>query len=445
MARSQGNAALLALTTFLGIFFVAALVLAIVFYVQIAGFQQEAESATAERRELATGSELGQPAVQALRDGQGTVVGQLLEQNEQLKAMVNADRQITVEALQGIVDGLNVQGSMVAAVRSLRDEVEFAQQQQKAAEDARDAANQRAQAAEASRDTIRNQFDQSVAEIGTQAQTQKTAAETVSSDLAGVRTDLTGQLDTFRQQQSSDLQERDTTIVELRRRIRELEADLATEKATGRYARAITDPDGVITSIPDDGNALFINLGSADGVVPGMAFEVFRPGDLIGLEEFDEVRGIGTIEVITTEAGGSMARIVRLAPGQDLTENDVIVNLVFNPDAELKFHVFGDFDIDGTGQSSAADRRQIESMIDRWGGQAVENFSPDVDFLVLGAEPELPDPLPPGTTDPVLIQEQVRDQRAYETWQDLAAQAEDYQVPVLNKNRFLALIGYYDR
>ncbi|MEM6756327.1 MAG: hypothetical protein AAF586_04100, partial [Planctomycetota bacterium] len=97
------------------------------------------------------------------------------------------------------------------------------------------------------------------------------------------------------------------------------------------------------------------------------------------------------------------------------------------------------------GQSSAADRRQIESMIERWGGETVEAFSPDVDFLVLGAEPELPDPLPPGTTDPVLIQEQVRAQRAYETWQDLAAQAADFQVPVLNKNRFLGLIGYYER
>ncbi|MEO0964492.1 MAG: hypothetical protein AAFY08_05180 [Planctomycetota bacterium] len=445
MARSQGSAALLALTTFLGLFFIAALILAIVFYVQIAGFQQDAETAIAERRELATEAELGQPAVQALRDGQGTVVGELLEQNEELKAMLNADRQITVEALQGIINGLDVSGSMVGAVRALKEEVAFAQEQQQAAEAARDAADKRAQDAEASREAIRSEFDRSVADAQTQARQQQTAAETVRNDLSGVQSDLGQQLDTFRQQQSNELQDRDTTIVELRRRIRELEAELTTNKLIGVYARAITDPDGMIVSIPIDDDKVYINVGSSDGVVPGMAFEVFRPGDLIGLEEFDEIRGIGTLEVITTEGRTSMTRVVRLEPGQDVSEGDVIVNLIFDPNADLKFHVFGEFDIDNTGQSSAADRRQIESMIERWGGETVEAFSPDVDFLVLGAEPELPDPLPPGTTDPVLIQEQVRAQRAYETWQDLAAQAADFQVPVLNKNRFLGLIGYYER
>jgi len=445
MARSQGSSALLALTTFLGLFFVGALILAIVFYVQIAGYQQEAEEATGDLREVASSSDLSQPAVQALRQNSDTVVSQLLDQNEQLKSMINADPQITVEALESIVDGLDVSGSLVGAVRSLRAEVGEQQDLREQAVAARDAANERAQAAEAARERIREEFNQSVEEQRAQARGQRDAAEAVRSDLTGVETSLTEALSTFRQDSAQELQQRDSTIVELRRRVRDLEEELTTRKITGRYNRALTSPDGRIVSVPPDDDKVYINVGSQDGVVPGMAFEVFNSGELIGLEEFDDVRGIGTIEVVTTEARTATTRVVRTEPGQDVREGDVIVNLIFDPNADLKFHVFGTFDIEGTGQSSAADRRAIESMIQRWGGETVDEFSPDVDFLVLGEEPELPDPLPPGTTDPVLIQEQVRAQRAYETWQDLAAEAQTYGVPVLNENRFLSLIGYYER
>jgi hypothetical protein len=445
MARSQGSTALLALTTFLGLFFVGALVLAIVFYVQIAGYQQEADTASANLAEVASQSDLNDPTVQALRQNRGTVVSQLLEQNEQLKTMINADPQITVEALDRIIDGLEIPGSLVGAVRSLKEEAQFARSQQENAEAARDAANTRAQAAEASREAIRTEFNTSVEQARGQARDFKTAADTVRNDLTGVRDSLGGQLDTFRQQQAQDLQERDREITRLTRLVRDLEEELTTKKVIGDYNRAITSPDGRVVSVPADDDKVYINVGSQDGVVRGMAFEVFRAGELIGLEEFDELRGIGTIEVITTEPRTATARVVRVERGEDVREGDNIVNLVFDPEADLKFHVFGDFDIQGTGQSNAADRRAIEAMVQRWGGVTVENFSPDVDFLVLGNEPELPDPLAPGTNDPVQIQEQVRARRAYETWQDLAAEAQSFGVPVLNENRFLALIGYYER
>ncbi|MEO0586578.1 MAG: hypothetical protein AAF078_02970 [Planctomycetota bacterium] len=447
MARSQSSAALLALSTFLGLMFVACLVLAIVFYVNLSDLQQRADTAEGELRDVATTSELTIPSVQALRQSSGTVVGQLLDENEALKSQINADPGITLEALNTIVDGLDISGSLIGTIRSLQQEVAFANEQQQAAQAARDAANERAQAAEADRDAIRAQFDASVQEARTQAQAQKEAADDVRNSLSGVQSDLTSQLADFRNQQARTSQELQTRIVDLERTNRELNDELVTQKLTGQYAKAITSPDGRIVSVPPDDDKVFINIGSLDRVIPGMTFEVFRAGELIGLEdgEFDSLRGVATVEVITTEARTSMTRVVRVSPGQDVREGDVLVNLVYEPTAELRFHVFGSFDVDGTGEPNTADRRRVESMIERWGGDVMETFSPDADFLVLGAEPGVPQPLPAGTTDPVLIEENVRAQQAYDQWQALAAEASNVGVPVLNENRFLALIGFYQR
>ncbi|MEM6331716.1 MAG: hypothetical protein AAF823_00035 [Planctomycetota bacterium] len=447
MAQSQSSKALLALSTFLGLMFVACLVLAVVFYISQADLQQRAEQAEADLSAVATNSELAIPSVQALRQGSGTVVGQLLDENESLKATINADPGITLEALDTIVDGLDISGSLIGTIRTLQQEVAFANEQREAAQTARDAANERAQTAEADRDAIRAQFDQSVQEARNQAQAQKEAADTVRNSLGGVQSDLTGQLAEFRNQQARNSQELQSRIAELERANRELNDELVTQKLTGQYAKAITSPDGRIVSVPSDDDKVFINIGSLDRVIPGMTFEVFRAGELIGLEdgEFDSLRGVATLEVITTEARTAMTRVVRVSRGQDVREGDVLVNLVYEPTAELRFHVFGSFDIDGSGEATTADRRRVESMIERWGGDVMETFSPDADFLVLGAEPDVPDALPPGTTDPVLIEQNVRDQQAYDQWQSLAAEASRVGVPVLNENRFLALIGFYER
>src|SRR5690606_23185485 len=111
-----------------------------------------------------------------------------------------------------------------------------------------------------------------------------------------------------------------------------------------------------------------------------------------------------------------------------------------------------DFDVDNTGRTSMSDRRRIETMILQWGGklsQASEEdnreLSYDVDYLVLGEEPELPTPLPPGTFDPEIIEAHRAKQRRWERYNQLVKEARELQIPVLNQNRFLLLVGYYQR
>ena len=77
-----------------------------------------------------------------------------------------------------------------------------------------------------------------------------------------------------------------------------------------------------------------------------------------------------------------------------MLEGDLIANAVYDPNMHFRFMVSGDFDIDGTGQTSTTDRKRIEGMVTQWGGELetpVEgkavSLNYDVDFLVLGQEP----------------------------------------------------------
>jgi hypothetical protein len=77
-------------------------------------------------------------------------------------------------------------------------------------------------------------------------------------------------------------------------------------------------------------------------------------------------------------------------------------------------------------------------------GRALE-LSYDVDFLVLGMEPELPVAPDPDETDPVVLENYKVAREKYLTYQSLVNQARQLSVTILNQNRFLTMVGYYRR
>ena len=91
------------------------------------------------------------------------------------------------------------------------------------------------------------------------------------------------------------------------------------------------------------------------------------------------------------------------------------------------------------------ERKLVDSKIRSWGGVITDDLSYNVDYLVLGIEPPLPDALSANEIDPVLIARNVEQKRAYEQYHKLIGQARTLAVPVLNQNRFLALTGHYER
>ena len=217
-------------------------------------------------------------------------------------------------------------------------------------------------------------------------------------------------------------------------------------RTSGDDIAGIAQADAVITGLVGEQDRVYLNRGRRDRITLGMTFEIFDDGHLVRLEDTGgELRGKGTIEVIDVRDTSSTGRVVRVERGQNVEEGDQLVNIVYDPNATNRFFVYGDFDIDNTGEPQVTDRRRIENLITTWGGRLNEALSYDVDFLILGEEPPLPEPLPPGVIDPVRIAQNVEAQRNYETYQQLVGEARNLNIPILNQNRFLNLIGYYRR
>jgi hypothetical protein len=171
--------------------------------------------------------------------------------------------------------------------------------------------------------------------------------------------------------------------------------------------------------------------GSVDALKPGSENQDVGPA-----------AGKGGIEV--EEVGGteSLCRITKTMPGQIIQAGDLLSNPVYQTNKNRKNHfvVFGDFDLDGDGVATAAEHDRVVHLITEWGGVIDDKLSPQTDFLVLGSTPEAPNSnadMTPGSPAATAIQEA----KEYDTIED---DAKHDGVPILNANRFLAMVGYYN-
>jgi hypothetical protein len=86
----------------------------------------------------------------------------------------------------------------------------------------------------------------------------------------------------------------------------------------------------------------------------------------------------------------------------------------------------------------------VKRLITQWGGEVVPDINVDTDFVVLGAEPQVPVLSKDDLQDPV--QKAIYDRAVAESeaYANISAKARDYKIPILNQNRFLYMIGYYE-
>jgi hypothetical protein len=227
-----------------------------------------------------------------------------------------------------------------------------------------------------------------------------------------------------------------------------LEARLANRRPDVTNA-TVRVPDGELIRVPG-GGVCYINLGYGTGVSNGLTFEVYDkisgvppiPPNVTGDEQLPV--GKASIEIIHVGDNSSECRIVHTEPGAVLTEGDPIENLVYDAHQKYQFDVFGSFDLANTGHPNTADAEVIKRLVTQWGGKLTDRISPDTDFLVLGSEPVLPefakDDLTPENQDKLQ-----KAQEALDQYQEVSKEARDLHIPVLNQNRFLYYVGYYDQ
>ena len=81
----------------------------------------------------------------------------------------------------------------------------------------------------------------------------------------------------------------------------------------------------------------------------------------------------------------------------------------------------------------------------QWGGKNIDKVNADTDFVVLGKEPTVLVPSKEEANDPIIQAKAQASQAAYDAYQEVKKQALDYHIPILNQNRFLYYVGYFEQ
>lgn len=185
-----------------------------------------------------------------------------------------------------------------------------------------------------------------------------------------------------------------------------------------------------------------LSIGRRQKANIGMPFSVYtdaaalRPDEATG----QYPRGKAALEIINVDDNSSTARILWESKGNPIVAGDVVANPLYDPNKTYKFVVFGNFDANGDGIATAAERSDIRALIESWGGKVIDDLSGDVDFLVLGERPLLP-PRPDSAAGIEIMQEYIRRDRDAQRYDRLRQQAESTSIPVLNENRLYTLLG----
>ncbi len=468
MARSRGTSMGLVygLVIFV-ILFVVCLALTILFYAKFTKAEQmriEAESLNAD---FATASEQGSELFGRLLDRHRTgasphsVYGQLVLDRRSLLSKITGsgdaspDHALTQIKNAGVSEGVTVLGKLEQLQSELQAKTHSLEQLQR---DAKKRAEQYARLSE--------QFDQLAARYDQAMEKRAQEVQAIRSDVQSLQASTTATLaeqkDTYHQarqraqeqlrEAQSQVEMKETEIERLKNRIRELERIFGQFLLEG--PRMELEADGQISAVVPQENLVYINLGRKDRLILGMKFEVFDAATGIILEERQgpgrvrELRGKATIEVVQMAEQSATCRVVRRAYGEQVVVGDLITNIVYDKSRTFKFFVYGNFDLDDDNQTTIAEFDQVLSLIHHWGGVAVEgedHLPLDTDFLVLGQEPQMPRPIDPSETDPIIITRYEEQLKAVRDYNKLAGQAEALSIPVLNQNRFLTLVGYFNR
>ncbi len=287
--------------------------------------------------------------------------------------------------------------------------------------------------------TVNDQFNQKQAIIN---DLQKQAADAAQKAQAAA------------QAAQIQLADKDKQIADAGRNLRDAEDKLAGRRPDVANA-AVRQADGRIVRLPGN-NICYINLGDGDQVTPGLTFEVYDKTTGIppippnATSDEDLPVGKASIEVTRVGATSSECRIVKTSPGAVLSEGDLIENLVYDPNTKYNFFVYGQFDLSNTGRTtsqigaSSPDTQVIKRLITQWGGQITDKVNVDTDFVVLGKEPELTAYSQEELSQPLIADKAAKEKAALDQYQEVRQTAIDLHIPILNQNRFLYYIGYYD-
>lgn len=461
------------------ILFVVAAIFAIYYDVQYNHLDQTSKELSAKMASAVSDSDLASPEFVAITNargqGSGTVMQKLIRQrgaeartitgnDKQTYEKVNEEVLATLQDVDKDLKAKNVSvtltpDNLLQNIRLLASQVsQSADAVAKAQADVK-AANDRATQVTAERDKLLGEKDKQIAAVQAQLQdVQSQSAKYQESKNTSVADIEQSAKQAMQEQQrradtlQSELSKAQVSFTSLEHQFNMLKDKLGRLRVNPNSA--LQRADGVITKVNLSSNRVFINIGNGESVTPGLTFEIYDKNKGLPKLTASELdpngeptlpAGKASIEVIKVMQGMSECQIIKSAPGQTIQEGDLIENLVYDPNTKYNFVVFGAFDLAHSGNPTPGDAEVVRNLITRWGGKVQDQVSVNTDFVILGEEPVLPSVTNDDKDNP-LVQRRLEDaQKALDAYNDVKAQALKLGVPILDQNRFLYFIGYYDQ
>jgi uncharacterized membrane-anchored protein YhcB (DUF1043 family) len=345
--------------------------------------------------------------------------------------------------------------SLVDVIHGLSTVVAASQSEVDALNKQLDDANDKLKTQAATSQALVDKFTQDVQAAQKETTAASDRADQLSSDQQKKVQELQSQLDTTLKSSQEAQQKLQGQITEISRKNNDAQKQLNDLRI--KLAALRPDPngpilrqaDGHIVRVVPNGSTVFIDRGAGEQMSEGLTFEVFDknegippPGDPNTNDNLP--KGKGSIEVVRVGPSSSECRIINQQPGQSIAEGDLICNLVYDVNTKYRFFVYGNFDLAHTGKPTPADAVAIKRLITQWGGMVVNDITADTDFVVLGAEPVINAYTKDDLEDPLIKAKYQAEQQGAAAYDDIRGKALDYKIPILNQNRFLYLVGYYE-
>jgi hypothetical protein len=478
---NQGSrTALITWTVAMSIACVTAIILCFYFYIDASHAREALTTAQTKYKDIVADNALNSNEISEAKSLKGTagfnpsstVVDILMKQRDDLAKLAGATDYTGAlstanKAMAAAVEHARKGGSTMPSTANLTDTVNglstALSARQSEVENLKQQlvdANKKLQANAGEMQAMRQAMDQQLAQVRAQADaaTASASSDRSSKDeqLKKISADFDAQLkaatENINQQQvqigdlNKQLNEKNIMIAQLQQRLGDVRPNVA--QTTVRQA------DGKITRLPGNGVA-FIDLSSGDHIMPGMTFQVYdraegipAPGDHATNDDLP--KGKGSIEVLRVTPNGSECRIIKTQLGQNISEGDVIANVVYDKNHKNAFFVYGNFDLTKDGpagpndQPRPQDAEVIKRLINQWGGTVVDKINVNTDFIVLGKEPVVPDYTKEQLNDPLMVAAYNKAQDELQKYDAVVDQAKALHIPILNQVRFLYMTGYYD-
>ncbi len=149
---------------------------------------------------------------------------------------------------------------------------------------------------------------------------------------------------------------------------------------------------GKIVEVTNGGDTVWINLGRADGLRPGVSFGVVN-SDVSRVSDAKPKAKIEVVEVVSGSEHLSRCKVLSDRAPTTILRGDSIYSPAWQPGRKVEFALVGKMDIDGDGKD---DRETVKALIEQNGGKVTVDLAPagkvsgqlsvDTRWMVMGEE-----------------------------------------------------------